>query len=282
MNAIVRDYDQLVKQYYEIEPTLGPKEVDERLTIFKKVFPILAGCRLKSSKIKNGEAAFKSLGKLHDIQVQISKLETVEQTPEISEYLLFLKEKEFKFEEKAYDFCYKKKPVFPLLKKEKVEKSVFYKKFDKRFNKLVAKVRSEDIYDAEDIHQIRIDFDKFIYIVEILFSIEKIDESKLQKLKTYQDKLNEIFYYELLIRGIIKFYKKRKPNEVPDTEAWELEQDALIVGFDNESNNFITACQDVIRINEPGDTVSSETQSTGIFVATNDITGAISLEPGNN
>jgi len=277
MNAIVRDYDQLVKQYYGIEPTLAQKEVDERLDIFKKVFPILAVCRLKSSKIKNGESAFKILDKLHDIQVQISKLEAVEQTPEISEYLLFLKEKEFKFEEKAYDFCYKKKPVFPLLKKGKVEKSVFYKKFDKRFNKLVAKVRSEDIYDAEDIHQIRVDFEKFIYIVEILFSIEKIDESKLQKLKTYQNKLNEIFYYELLIRGINKFYKKRKPNEVPDTEAWELEQDALIVDFDNESNNFITACQDVIRINESGDTVSNETQSTGIFVATNDMTGAISI-----
>ena len=232
---------------------------------------------MKSSKIKNGESAFKILDKLHDIQVQISKLEAVEQTPEISEYLLFLKEKEFKFEEKAYDFCYKKKPVFPLLKKGKVEKSVFYKKFDKRFNKLVAKVRSEDIYDAEDIHQIRVDFEKFIYIVEILFSIEKIDESKLQKLKTYQDKLNEIFYYDLLICGINKFYKKRKPNEVPDTEAWELEQDALIVDFDNESNNFINACQDVIRINKSSDTVSNETQSTGIFVATNDMTGAISI-----
>ena len=277
MNAIVRDYDQLVKQYYGIEPTLAQKEVDERLVVFKKVFPILAVCRLKSSKIKNGESAFKILDKLHDIQVQISKLETAEQTPEISEYLLFLKEKEFKFEEKAYKFCHKKKPVFPLLKKEKVEKSVFYKKFDKRFNKLVAKVRSEDIYDAEDIHQIRVDFEKFIYIVEILFSIEKIDESKLQKLKTYQDKLNEIFYYDLLICGINKFYKKRKPNEVPDTEAWELEQDALIVDFDNESNNFINACQDVIRINKSSDTVSNETQSTGIFVATNDMTGAISI-----
>ena len=277
MNAIVRDYDQLVKQYYGIEPTLAQKEVDERLVVFKKVFPILAVCRLKSSKIKNGESAFKILDKLHDIQVQISKLEAVEQTPEISEYLLFLKEKEFKFEEKAYDFSYKKKPVFPLLKKGKVEKSVFYKKFDKRFNKLVAKVRSEDIYDAEDIHQIRVDFEKFIYIVEILFSIEKIDESKLQKLKTYQNKLNEIFYYDLLICGINKFYKKRKPNEVPDTEAWELEQDALIVDFDNESNNFINACQDVIRINKSSDTVSNETQSTGIFVATNDMTGAISI-----
>jgi len=282
MNAIVRDYDQLVKQYYEIEPTLGSNEVNEKLVIFKKVFPILAACRLKSSKIKNGEAAFKGLGKLHDIQVQISKLETAEQTPEISEYLLFLKEKEFKFEEKAYKFCHKKKPVFPLLKKEKVEKSVFYKKFDKRFNKLVAKVRSEDIYDAEDIHQIRIDFEKFIYIVEILLSIEKIDESKFQKLKTYQDKLNEIFYYDLLICGITKFYKKRKPGEVPDTEAWELEQDALIVSFDNESNDFITACQDVIRIYESGDSLSHKAQSAGMLVTTNNMTGTVSLEPGNN
>jgi len=80
-----------------------------------------------------------------------------------------------------------------------------------------------------------------------------------------------------LICGINKFYKKRKPNEVPDTEAWELEQDALIVDFDNESNNFINACQDVIRINKSSDTVSNETQSTGIFVATNDMTGAISI-----
>jgi len=94
--------------------------------------------------------------------------------------------------------------------------------------------------------------------------------------------LNEIFYYDLLICGITKFYKKRKPGEVPDTEAWELEQDALIVSFDNESNDFITACQDVIRIYESGDSLSHKAQSAGMLVTTNNMTGTVSLEPGNN
>ena len=57
-------------------------------------------------------------GKLRDIQVQILKLESIDQTPEIIEYLAFLKKDELELNGKVSKFCKKKELEFPTIKKK--------------------------------------------------------------------------------------------------------------------------------------------------------------------
>lgn len=244
MNKIIKNYNSLVKKYKEIEKDSTEQEIHDKRVTLRRIFPILAVSKISSSKVKNGEKAFKLFGKLRDVQVQKLKLEKTEKTPEMIEYLAYLNEQELKLQEKVRKFCKNKKLVFPVIKKAIGKKSKIYSKTDKLLNKLVEKVQLNSIDDAMDIHKIRIEFKKFRYMVEILSYIDKVDVEKFEKLKMYQDELGEIQDYEILIKGITKFYKKRKLNL--NIELFEKEQDVLIENFDSELELFIAVCRDVV------------------------------------
>lgn len=259
MNSIIKNYNSLVKKFQEIEKDSTEKEIHDKRVILRKIFPILSAYKINPTKVKNGEKAFKLFGKLRDIQVQILKLESIDQTQEITEYLAFLNGLESELQDKVQKFCKKKQLVFPSIKKKsKIDKSKIYKKADKSLNKLVKRIELQPILAAQDIHKIRIGFKKFRYLVEILSYIEITDETKLEKMKLYQDKLGEIQDYEVLIKGITKFYKKRKIDEVLNIEKFEKDQNLLIKTFGEEIETFIAVCRDVICLNNDVVSLNSE------------------------
>ncbi|MDR3652276.1 MAG: CHAD domain-containing protein [Paludibacter sp.] len=263
MNAIIRDYDLLVDKYHEIEEKSTINEVHDKRVILRRIFSILVVYKINPAKLKNGEKAFKLFGKLRDIQVQISKLESASQTQELVEYFAFLKQQELKLNEKVRKFGKKKQLQFPKIKKKgEVDKSKILSKVNKSFTKLVKQVQLEDIFDADDIHQIRIRFKKFRYLVEILACVERIDKVKLDKLKIYQDQLGEIQDYEILINGIKRYCQHKKLVEEIDTEVFEMSQNTLIESFDGEIESFIEVCRSIIQNNS--DAISLSSVSKGV------------------
>jgi len=254
MNTIKKKYNQLVKKYQKIENKLTENEIHDKRVILRRIFPILAAYKMNPSKIKNGEKAFKLFGKLRDIQVQMMKVESLEQTNELIKYHVYLKEFETELKGKVSKFCKKKELVFPVIKKKsKLETTKVISKTNKSLNKLIDRINSRSIDDAEDVHKIRIEFKKFRYRVEILSYLENIDESKLDMLKMYQDKLGDIQDYEVLINGIKKYCKKRKLEEDELIDVFEHDQDTLIENFDNQIELFIAVCRDVLNVNEKFD-----------------------------
>jgi len=251
MNTIIKNYNLQIKKFQKIEFSSSETEIHDKRVILRRIFPILAVYKIKPSKVKNGEKAFKLFGKLRDIQVQILKLESIDQTPEIMKYLAFLSEDEKELKEKVRRFCKKKELEFPTIKKKStLEKSKVIGKTNKSLNKLIEIIQSRSIDDAEDIHKIRIEFKKFRYKVEILSYIEDIDDSKLEMLKMYQDKLGDIQDFEVLITGIKKYCKKRKLDADEMTELFEHDQNTLIENFDNQIELFIAVCKDVLILDK--------------------------------
>jgi CHAD domain-containing protein len=251
MNSIIKNYNLLVKNYHEIETDSTENGIHDKRVILRRIFPILAVYKMKPSKVKNGEKAFKLFGKLRDVQVQISKLESIDQAQELTEYLMFLKEREIKLNEKVSRFCKKKELVFPSIKhKSKISKSKIFSKAEKMLTKIVLSVQSKNINVSKNIHKTRIEFKKFRYIVEILTHIENIDTEKLDKLKLYQNMLGEIQDYEILIKGIEKYSKKLKLDDKIITEELKGKQNVLIENFNNQIESFIEVCRDVLCLNK--------------------------------
>ncbi len=249
MNAIIANYKSLVEKYQQIEEEVTENEIHDKRVILRKTFLILAVFKIKPSRIKNGEKAFRLFGKLRDIQVLILKLQSIERTPEVEEYFVYLQEREALLKEKVTKFCKNKKIKFPTLKKKsKVDRSKIYGKAKKILEKIIEKVIYEPVDDAEDIHEIRIEYKKFRYVVEILSYIEKIEESKIEKMKTYQDKLGEIQDYEVLINGISKFFEKQQITTDEIVDVFESEQTVLIENFCNETAEFLWFCRDLISL----------------------------------
>ena len=247
MNVIIKNYNLLVKKFQKIEKESTEKEIHDKRVILRKVFPILAAYKINPGKIKNGEKAFKLFGKLRDVQVQIMKLESLEQISEITDYYVFLKVEELRIRDEVRRFSKKKKLVFPEIKKKSgIDKAKIVRKAEKSLNKITKKIETWSIDDAEYIHQIRIEFKKFRYQVEILSNITLIDEEKLEKIRLYQDKLGEIQDYEVLIDGIMKFYKKRKRKKEVSTDLFEEKQNLLIEEFEQDHEAFFAVCKDVI------------------------------------
>jgi CHAD domain-containing protein len=247
MNTIIKNYNLLVNKYQKIEVEITENEIHDKRVILRRIFQILAAYKMNPSKVKNGEKAFKLFGKLRDIQVQKLKLESVEQTPGITDYLESLNDKEVEIKEKVRKFCKKKELEFPAIKKKyKLDKSKIYSKITKSLDKLIERVQSKSIDDAEDIHKIRIAFKKFRYKVEVLSFIEPIEDSKLEMLKMFQDKLGDIQDYEVLIKGIKKYCKKRKIEEDEMIEQFEQDQNTLIENFDNQIELFTSVCKDAV------------------------------------
>jgi CHAD domain-containing protein len=249
MNTIIKNYNLLIRKYQKIEVEITENEIHDKRVLLRRIFPILAVYKMKPSKVKNGEKAFKLFGKLRDVQVQKIKLESIEQTLGIKEYIAFLNETELELKEKVRKFCKKKELEFPdIKKKNKVDKSRIITKTTESLDKLIERVESKSIDDAEDIHKIRIAFKKFRYKVEILSYIENIEVSKLEMLKMFQDKLGEIQDYEVLINGIKKYCKKRKLEDEEMTELFEHDQNTLIENFDNQIELFKKVCKDALDL----------------------------------
>jgi len=254
MKSIEKHYNKLVKTFHKIECDTTENEIHDKRVILRRVFPILGFFKINPNKVKFGTTAFDLFGKLRDIQVQILKLESMDQPQEWIEYLQHLKELELKYIGKVAMFAKKKRVVFPTLKiselnTTKIDKKV-HSKVVNNLNKLITKSQLTTFEKAEDIHKIRIAFKKFRYTVEVLSYIEDIEESKLEKLKIYQDELGEIQDCEVLINGITLFYGKSDINEYEKTnektKVFENEKNQRIALFNNEKENFIEVCRDIM------------------------------------
>jgi CHAD domain-containing protein len=251
MNSIIKSYNLLVKNYHEIETDSTENGIHDKRVILRRIFPILGVYKMKPLKVKNGEKAFRLFGKLRDVQVQISKLGSIDQAQELTDYLMFLKEREMKLNEKVSKFCKKKELVFPSIKhKSKISKSKILSKSEKMLNKIILGVQSGNINVSKNIHKTRIEFKKFRYVVEILSNIENIDTEKLDNLKPYQNMLGEIQDYEILIKGIEKYSKKLKLDDKITIEELKEKQNVLIGNFNNQIESFIKVCRDVLSLNK--------------------------------
>ena len=245
-----------------MEKVTTPDEIHDKRVILRRIFPILTAFDINPSKVKNGEKAFKLFGKLRDIQVQIERLENTEQYPQLIEYLEFLKEKEVKLKEKVSKFSKKKELKFPKIKKKKkVDAKRIKSKAIQQLNILTGDIQSLINFDLIEIHKIRIDFKKYRYLVEVLRYIESINEGKLDEMKHYQDILGEIHDYDVLIKGIKKYYKKKKLEEQVDVDELEKEQNTLEEKFENEAEQFIEICRAVISIKNDIVDVNTEINS---------------------
>ena len=249
MNAIIKNYNSQIKKFQQIESDSSESKIHEKRVILRRIFPILTAFKMNPSKVRNGEKAFKLFGKLRDVQVQILKLGSIDQNPELIGYVSYLKKVESELIEKATKFSKKHKLEFPTIKKKStLKKSKLVSKTENSLNKLIERIQSRSIDDAEDIHKIRIVFKKFRYKVDVLSHIMNIESSKLDMLKIYQDKLGEIQDYEVLINGIKKYCNKKYLDEEELIYQFEHDQDTLIVNFDNQIELFIAVCKDVLII----------------------------------
>ena len=248
MNLIIQNYNLLVDDYQLIEDSVTETDIQKKREILHSIFSILASCQIKPTQVKNAVSAHKLLEKTKCIQAQIVKLQSVESSLEAKEYLDILVQRKQKLEEKLHKFSKRKKLKFPAIKKNKVDKDRIYRKFDKYFYKLIERLSIESIEDAEDILSVQVKFNKFQTIVEVLSYIDKIDRTKLEKLRLYQEAFEEILNFEALIQNMKKFYKKAKPAEEAIIETLELTQNVLIEGFDNQKGVIINDCRAVILL----------------------------------
>jgi CHAD domain-containing protein len=251
MNTIIENYNLQIKKFQKIESGTSDNEIYEKGVILERIFPILRISKINASQVKNGEKAIKLFGKLRDIQVQQLKLESIDQTLEIKEYSTFLEERELDLKEKVHKFFKNKVLEFPTIKKKsRLNKAKVIDRTEKSLKKLIEKIQSKSIDDVEDLLEIKIKFEKFHYRVEILSYLVKIEDANLEMLNMYQDKLGDIQEYEVLIKGIRKYFKKHKLEAEEVTEIFEGEQNSLIENFDNGIEIFIAFCREVICLNK--------------------------------
>ena len=248
MNMIIQNYNLLVDDYQLIEDSVTETDIQKKREILQSIFSILASCQIKPNQVKNAVPAHKLLEKTKCIQAQIVKLQSVESSLEAKEYLDILVKRKLKLEEKLHKFSKRKKLKFPAIKKKKIDKDKIYRKFDKYFYKIIERLSIESIEDAEDILSVQVKFNKFQTIVEVLSYIDKIDRSKLEKLRLYQEAFEEILYFEALIQNMKKFYKKAKLAEETVTETLELNQNILIERLDSQKEELIADCRAVILL----------------------------------
>jgi len=251
MKQIGKHYNKLVKKFHKIETETTENEIHDKRDILRRVFPILGFYKINPFKVKYGETAFNLFGKLRDIQVQILKVEKMEQPENWADYLQHLKDLERIYTKRVKRFSKKKRVKFPTLKTCKVNTSTIDKKVHlkvaKNLSRLIATSQVTTAEKAKDIHKMRIAFKKFRYTVEVLSYIEEIETIKLEKLKTYQDELGEIQDCEVLIQGMTRFYKKKELNGNEKTEVFENEKNQRIEQFNNEKESFIEVCRNIIN-----------------------------------
>ena len=247
MNLVVENYNSLVRKFHKMERACSEQEIHDKRVILRKTYPILDAYKIKPARVKNGDKAFKLFGKLRNIQVQILKLKMMEQTPEIVEYLNYLKFKELDINGDVRVFCRQKKVEFPHIKsKSTIDTSRLIKKAEKYVNRINKEIQSENINNAKDIHRIRINFKKFRYLMEILSNLTYVDPKMLENIHYYQDKLGEIQDYRILIADYSSFCKKNMLKRTKSIELFQEKQNTLIEEFKQNLNAFITVCIDAI------------------------------------
>ena len=257
MKSIIENYNLLIGQFQKMEKDTTPDEIHDKRVILRRIFPILTAFNIKPSKIKNGEKAFKLFGKLRDIQVQIQRLESLENNEELIEYLKHLKKNELKLKLKVCKFVEKKEIKFPKIEKnKKIDIRKILGKKDKLLNILTEEIRSLINSGAIEIHTIRVNFKKFRYFIEVLRNIKNVDENKFEKIKYYQDVLGEIHDYDVLIKGIKKFYKSNELGGEVDIDILEIEHNTLEEKFENEAEQFIELCKTVIDLKNNEDLIT--------------------------
>ena len=253
MERIEKHYNELVKKFHKMEVGTTEDEIHDKRVILRRVFPILSFFKIKPSKVKFGATAFKLFGELRDIQVQVLKLDKMEQKQEWIEYLHYLKALEKKQIKKVARFSEKKRVEFPSLKSSKLHAAKMNKKVHAKvktnLSKLLANIELPTLEKAENIHKIRISLKKFRYTVELLSYIEEIETVKLEKLKAYQDELGEIQDCEVLINWITRFYDKCEQNADEKTKVFEKDKRQRIELFIDEKDKFIEVCKDIISQN---------------------------------
>jgi len=208
MEKILTHYRLLCSRYKEIEKKFSEKDIHDKRVILMRISSILSLYKINASKIINGESSFKIYGQLHNIQVQILKLKKISDPEDIYEYLDFLKIQEIRYIHKIAKFCKKKHIEFPAINEKKIGKTNIERKVLKRQKKVIELSKLINKKDADSIHEFRIEFKKFRYALEFLSIVKKIDFKNYEKIKQFQDLLGEIHDYEILIKGITKFYGK--------------------------------------------------------------------------
>ena len=247
MKLVIEKYNLLVKKYQKIEKDSTENEIHEKRVILRKIFPILDAYKIKPVKVKNGEKAFKLFGELRDIQVQIIKLKSMEQTPEVAEYLNYLKYKELDVNGDVRAFCRREKIGFPQIKsKSDIDKVKTIKKAEKSVARINKKTQSETVNNPKDIHRIRIEFKKFRYLMDILSNLTFVDKKKLENIRNYQDKLGEIQDYRVLIADYKSFCKKKRLKKHIIIDILEKNQHTLIEEFVQNKDAFMAVCNDAI------------------------------------
>ena len=231
MQRIPEKYNLLIEEYKKIEDTSDEKEIHDKRVILRRVFTILDLYGINSSEVKFGESAFRLFGKLRDIQIQIMKLKDINEGDEMHEYIVFLKEQEIRYKNKIDKFCKEKRVEFPEIASNKIEPSEVEKKITERFGKVVSRTRFLKKSNAKAIHKVRIAFKYFRYMLEILVYIEKVDVIKLKKLKAYQDLLGTVQDYEVLVKGITKFFGMKDYDKRKDLNIFERNEQLKILRF---------------------------------------------------
>jgi len=250
MDSILQKYNLLTEKYQTIEVGSLKFDIQDRGNIIQQIFSLLSALKIDAAKVKNGKKAIQLFEKLRDVQSQLRILENAQLNPELVSYLSVLKEKELQLKWKIQRFTKKKKIEFPEIKKKsKINKSKTLSKISKILEKLDSKVHSSFIDYPENVHKLRTLFLKFLYHVEILSYLDTVDNAKLDKLKLYQNQLGEIHDYEILMKGIARYFMKREWYEDKNIAIFEQEQNALYETFIYNVEGFIGECKAVIKLN---------------------------------
>jgi len=244
---IIENYKLMCTKYNELAKSHEEKDIHDKRVILRRIFSILDLLGNNQSRVKYSEETFEIFGELRDIQVQILKLESLDVGRDTCEYIEFLKKSELKCQKKLKKFCKKNPLLFPVIKEKKVEVANIIKKVKKRLGKVMEKSELLKNVDAKSVHKTRIEFKKFRYTLEILYFVEKNDETKLERLKEYQDLLGNIQDLEVLTKGIRSFYGEKSSKKNKTIKILGENKVLKIEKFIEEKHEFIETCQKLVK-----------------------------------
>ena len=242
MDRIIKKYYSLVKKFQKHDKDISEKGIHKKRIILCKVRSILSALDIKDKKIRNGKKAFRLMGNIRNIQIQIVILQPSEKEKEISRYLDYLDKKQNKSRSKYYTFIKQKKIRFPTINRHhNINIDNIKSQIALLHDNLIQNISSIIVYDAAAIHKIRKSFKIFRYMIENLSIVIDIDKNVIDKLKEFQDKLGEIQDYSMLTKGIKEFNRENK-NYPIDYFQFENYLNKLISNFSEEIDSLIAFC----------------------------------------
>ncbi|MBP1663632.1 MAG: hypothetical protein H6Q19_772 [Bacteroidetes bacterium] len=248
MDRIIKKYYSLVKKFQKHDKDISEKGIHEKRIIICKVRSILSAMDIVDTKIRNSKKAFRLMGNIRNMQIQIVILQPSEKETGISRYLDHLDKKLNKSVSKFYMFIKQKKIRFPTInRKHNTNIDNIKSQIALLHDNLIQNISLIEVYDAAAIHKIRKSFKLFRYMIENLSIVISIDKDILDKLKEFQDKLGEIQDYSMLIKGICEFNRKNK-NFPIDVFQFESYRNKLISNFSAEIDSLLTFCNQTRQI----------------------------------